>query len=654
MKKVVLLIPFLHTDYSMELATGVAEFFKDKPVKLIVAKTELPQGNNGLYDYQYWNLTELVKTKEIDAYIVASAVYCNNMPKGEVEAFLKSLGKKPIVSIGVKFSLSNSYTVSTDCNEVYNQVIKHLKEKHGCKNFAFMSANATESEEALARFAGYKKALKNNELEFNKKLVFEGNFTDFDAKAYLEKRIKSKSDVTFDALVSANDMMALGSVEYLQSIGVEVPKDVKVVGFDNSDVAFLSNPKLSTIEQGIKALGNKAGQVALSLLEEKKVSKINFSELDLIYRQSCGCVNCKILRNVYFDRNGVKHSDDVEQVNNLSNYMSDIDEKNNIITLMDMVKSSNTLRQFYYNFNFIVPQTDFSEMSLNLYDDPIMLEKGHRFKLPKEMEMTMFTDEKGEKKVFKTGERFSPKKNVFPSENLSDEAGIYMIYPIFSAEQNYGYLLAKTKHTKFMTYNVYLKIIGTAISQACEYTRTITQNERLLTLNSTLKMNNDTLIMRNRTDELTGILNRHGFMEEGQRSLDIMQETGKPGIVFFADMDNLKKINDTYGHKMGDLAIKLQAKALQRAFRSTDIIGRLSGDEFGIVAIGVGIEYLELIREKVRQINLQISEEEKLDFTLSISLGGVDLEGSSVLSKLLTLADKELYVQKRAKKEQNS
>ena len=175
-------------------------------------------------------------------------------------------------------------------------------------------------------------------------------------------------------------------------------------------------------------------------------------------------------------------------------------------------------------------------------------------------------------------------------------------------------------------------------------------NEHLLTLNSALQLNNDSLIIRSRTDELTGILNRHGFLEEGQRALDILQESGKPGIVFFADMDNLKHINDTYGHEMGDKAIKLQAKALKKAFRSTDVVGRLSGDEFGIIAVGVGIEYLELIRSKVDQINKQIAKEENLDFDLSISIGGVDLEGSSVLSILLGLADKELYIQKRTKK----
>ena len=62
---------------------------------------------------------------------------------------------------------------------------------------------------------------------------------------------------------------------------------------------------------------------------------------------------------------------------------------------------------------------------------------------------------------------------------------------------------------------------------------------------------------QSKTDDLTGVLNRRGFYEFGQRTLDIIQEMERAGIVFYADMDNLKIINDSFGHDMGDQAIKL-------------------------------------------------------------------------------------------------
>ena len=129
-----------------------------------------------------------------------------------------------------------------------------------------------------------------------------------------------------------------------------------------------------------------------------------------------------------------------------------------------------------------------------------------------------------------------------------------------------------------------------------------------------------------------------------------MQETDKAGVIFFADMDGLKTINDQYGHEMGDKAIKLQAEVLKSAFRSTDIVGRLSGDEFGAVAVGMNLSQVNQIRLKVQLLAEKISKENDLPFILSCSIGAVDLQKSSVLKRLLSEADKELYEEKRKKR----
>ena len=114
-------------------------------------------------------------------------------------------------------------------------------------------------------------------------------------------------------------------------------------------------------------------------------------------------------------------------------------------------------------------------------------------------------------------------------------------------------------------------------------------------------------------------------------------------------MDGLKKINDTYGHEMGDKAIILQAMVLKNVFRSSDVVGRLSGDEFGIVALGMKISFIENIKLKIEMLCKKYSIENQLPFTLSMSIGAVDLQKSSVLKQLLSEADKELYKEKKIK-----
>ena len=181
------------------------------------------------------------------------------------------------------------------------------------------------------------------------------------------------------------------------------------------------------------------------------------------------------------------------------------------------------------------------------------------------------------------------------------------------------------------------------MAQSYEYTNKIIETEKL-------EGEKSALTRLSRTDELTGILNRRGFIERGQTALDLMQETDMVGVVFFADMDGLKKINDTYGHEVGDLAIKTQAMALKEVFRSTDVVGRLSGDEFGIVAVGMNLIQVDRVRLKLDMMNEKLSRENNLPFTLSVSLGAVDLQKSSILKKLLSEADKSLYEEKRKKR----
>jgi diguanylate cyclase (GGDEF)-like protein len=203
-------------------------------------------------------------------------------------------------------------------------------------------------------------------------------------------------------------------------------------------------------------------------------------------------------------------------------------------------------------------------------------------------------------------------------------------------------MICRIKENKFADYNVYLKIIMNAVAQAYEYTSKIQEGRNL-------ERENSDLAMQSRMDELTGILNRRGFIEQGQAALDLLQETDTSGVIFFADMDGLKKINDTYGHEMGDKAIMLQARVLKDIFRSSDVIGRLSGDEFGIVALGMKIGYVEHTKLKIDMLCKKVSIENQLPFTLSISLGAVDLQKSSVIKQLLSEADKELYKEKKKK-----
>ena len=140
-----------------------------------------------------------------------------------------------------------------------------------------------------------------------------------------------------------------------------------------------------------------------------------------------------------------------------------------------------------------------------------------------------------------------------------------------------------------------------------------------------LIQNNNTLNTVSKTDELTTLLNRRGFFDLGQKNIDIAIEMNNKGLVFFIDMDGLKIMNDTYGHDMGDLAIKTQAKVLKQTFRANDIIARLGGDEFVVIAIGMGADTIPKIRKKIEKTSKRPQDAplKKSGPALTVSGGGI-------------------------------
>lgn len=641
MKTVGVLIPYFTIEYSLELLSGIADFFRDKDVRVIIANTKIPGKNDGVYDYQQATAFEYFKSDEVDAIILASGVYCSSLEQDVFREIVEKFDPKPIISTGINLKFKNSYTILADCKKSYKQIIEHLKKEHGCKKIAFCSANCTKSNEALERYDAFTSALDSNHLPFYPDLVFDGAFTDFKAYDEIKNRYAKKADVDFDAIVCANDMMATGCSRALLDLGVRIPEDVKVIGFDDSIAATTFYPRLSTINQDIYHQGYEAAEIAMQVLTGEKVKKEYYTPIITKFRQSCGCIDLHNSQNIYKNVDNEICSDN-HNIENVLEFAREMNEKNKIVTLMDTVRGSNTLKQLYYKLRFIVEQCDMSGLSINFFKDILFNDAEDEFILPNKMEMYMFSDREQNVELFRPEVQFDPHEKLFPARSMKDTAGIFILNPIFSGETNYGYVMCKIKENKFADYYLYIKIIITTIAQAYEYTSKIQETQKLESENSELGR-------QSRTDELTGILNRRGFIEKGQSALDVLQETDMSGIIFFADMDGLKRINDTYGHQMGDKAIKLQAKALKSVFRNTDVVGRLSGDEFGVVAMGMRMSYLENTRLKLNMMNEKLSKENNLPFTLSISIGAVDLEKSSSLKKLLSEADKSLYEEKRRK-----
>ncbi|MEI7635716.1 MAG: diguanylate cyclase [Syntrophus sp. (in: bacteria)] len=154
------------------------------------------------------------------------------------------------------------------------------------------------------------------------------------------------------------------------------------------------------------------------------------------------------------------------------------------------------------------------------------------------------------------------------------------------------------------------------------------------------------------TDQLTGLHNRRGFITFADQQLKLSDRTKRGMLLFFADIDGMKLINDTLGHEEGDKALMEVAAILKETFRSVDIIARMGGDEFAILAIDStevnSAIFLTRLQENIDTHNHQ--ENRKYSLSISIGCACYDPENPCPLNELMVHADKLMYEHKRIKK----
>lgn len=151
-------------------------------------------------------------------------------------------------------------------------------------------------------------------------------------------------------------------------------------------------------------------------------------------------------------------------------------------------------------------------------------------------------------------------------------------------------------------------------------------------------------------DDLTGLYNRRGFQEHGQRQLANTGRSRRPACVFFIDLNGMKGINDSFGHEVGDRALVATAQALSSVFRASDVVARLGGDEFAIFAQECSLDDVPAVRRRIaeRVDMFNISGVERFHLSLSVGAAVHDVAHPADLDALLEAADQSMYEEKRA------
>jgi diguanylate cyclase (GGDEF)-like protein len=155
------------------------------------------------------------------------------------------------------------------------------------------------------------------------------------------------------------------------------------------------------------------------------------------------------------------------------------------------------------------------------------------------------------------------------------------------------------------------------------------------------------------TDELTQLRNRRGFLVLGQHQLQVAARTGSALALFYIDLNGMKHINDSFGHQVGDAALKETAAILQATFREADVVARLGGDEFVVLAVDCSPSAVETLEQRLQTAfhdsnAAQHTVTRPYALQASIGVAAIDAKHPQPLEDWLGESDRRMYQQKRS------
>ncbi|MBN2575147.1 MAG: GGDEF domain-containing protein [Deltaproteobacteria bacterium] len=234
-----------------------------------------------VYDY--------IGPDSVDALLVCTHVIGHHSTLAELTEFVARFRSVPCVCLGV--ALPGVSTMFMDNEAGMYTVVRHLVEEHRFRRIAFIAGPAG-SEEAQARFRGYARALAERKLEVDPRYVVVGNFTresgTHAAVTLFNQRGLAPSDI--DAIVCADDPMALGALDELERRGVKVPGQIALTGFDDVEFARYARVPLTTVRQPIEEQMRHAVALLAAAVHggEHKAESVTF-QTEFVRRRSCGC-----------------------------------------------------------------------------------------------------------------------------------------------------------------------------------------------------------------------------------------------------------------------------------------------------------------------------------------------------------------------------
>ena len=463
----------------------------------------------------------------------------------------------PVISIGIKHP--GHYYIGADNYVGMKDLVDHMIEKHGCKNFLYI-AGSRENEDSNIRLKAIKDSAKEHKIKFGEKNVFYSEWEARRALDYISMTYKTPDDFP-DAFLCANDPLAIAVSQMMENTYNIDPRSVRITGFDHLDSARTYYPSISTVDQRYNVIGKKAMSILNNIFAGKRADKESLVPCCFASAESCGCgysrsamqARRRYVRKLQFENRMQANKEGrvfvieraVFQAQNFEGAKTGLRS----LTYDHPGSEGNT---FYVMFSPVLEKVGEKDESLI-----------PRFVLDSEY-IVMCGKKDG---IPVTSDRVN-RKEIIPDDSGIGTNSIYLIGNLHYEDLMCGYLVMGTTayDIREADFNNYQTRLDRAFFPYIRNLQLNTLNRKLADL-----MEQDSLThVKNRTAYDKYVKNFQKLVTNGER---------KEYAVVYCDINNLKVINDKYGHEAGDAYIRNSCKLICDTFKHSPVF-RIGGDEF--------------------------------------------------------------------------
>lgn len=630
MKNIAVLMTGLDSDAQAESLKGIEEYGKAKGFNIanfvwFTGAMEKDKHNTGEI-----NITKLPDFNLFDGIIVFANAMHRKFNKRFIEDILADVSC-PVVGVGC--NPNGCPGVYTDCYTAMKNVVEHFIVEHNMTRIHFVKG-VEGNPDGEARFQGYVDALKEHGIPYDEDRVSYGDF--YVTGAELAANEILNSDLEFpQAIVCANDIMALTICDIMTEHGYRVPEDVAIAGYDYTNEGRFHNPTLMTVRSNFVELGKKTCETLVNLIDGKTSNKEILLPDEVVLAESCGCKETEM--SASNEQTRLRFSADITYRRMLHQIIileKDILEGEGFENWLEAMKNFISMidpPEFYccLNDNFFESISDSDALSQQELSVEEMLEFSEESRV-----VLAYKD-----KQFRNKSNFKSKYVLDSMFKDTKEPKTYIIAGIHFQERVFGYFVF-VDSTYPITNPMFIHFM---INMGHAF-----ENIRKQSLIKNVLASMDELYIR---DSLTGAYNRFGM----QRFFaDIKKKCLMSRLnmqLSFMDLDNLKKINDEFGHEEGDKIINQTAKILMDNAGKFYVV-RYGGDEFivlGNVKTQKEVDnYWTRVEKDVERYNSNTKHKAELSFTAGYAVFEVGPETS--LEECISVADNLMYDKKKAKK----